>query len=108
MIAKPQLFIELHDGMMSSPTLNRFQNPASICEWTERTVANSVDDVMRITGTVAEIVFVTLLMHPSRFEESLVVVASVDWFAICVVDDQLLDWAIEGQHVFRQLGNSWQ
>lgn len=101
MIAEPPLSAKLDDRMMCGPALNGLQDPSGVSEGTKRTIAHSIHNVVRIARAVAEVVLVAFAMHPCRFEESLIVIAGVNGFAIGVVYYQLLNWAVERLHVFR-------
>lgn len=87
--------VELNDRMMGCPSLDRLQYPPLVSERTERRVSDSIDKVVSISGRVREVVPSLILMDPSSFEESAIVLAGMDRPPISIVDGQLMNVTIE-------------
>lgn len=100
------LALELRNRVVCSPTLDRLQNAVLVCERTKRRIANGVCKVVGVAGGVREVVLALVLVHPGCFKEAAVVLAGVDWLAVCVVDDELLHVAGESVHVVAQFGHA--
>jgi hypothetical protein len=101
------LALELSNRMVCRPALYGFQNAVLVCERSQRRVANSICEVMGVAGRVREVVLALVLVHPRSFKETTIVLAGVDWLAVCVIDDEILHVARESVHVVAQLGHAW-
>jgi hypothetical protein len=95
--------LELGNGMVRRPALDRLQDAILVSERPQRRVTNRIRQVVRVAGRVREVVLAVVLVHPGGLEEAPVVVAGVDRLAVGVVDDQVLHIAGEGVHVVAQL-----
>ena len=88
---------------MRRPSLNRIQYPPSISERTQRRVSDGVAEVVSVTCGVREVILFLILVKPSSFEESTLVVARMDWLPIRIVQERLLNITLEPVHVIGQL-----
>jgi hypothetical protein len=101
------LALELSNRVVRRPALDRLQDAVLVCERPKWRVANRVRKVVSVASRVGEVVFAVVLVHPGSLEEATVVLAGVDWLAVCVVDDKFLHVARESVHVVTKLGHTW-
>jgi hypothetical protein len=60
---------------------------------------------MRISRRVREIVFAVILVHPRCLEEATIMVRGSQWLTLLVENDNVLNNAVEREHVFAQFCN---
>lgn len=75
---QPPAVLELDNGMMRGPAEHGLQDPPGVREGAEGRVPDSVDEVVRVAGRVAEVVPPRALVHPRGLEEAAVVVVGED------------------------------
>ncbi|KAL1954283.1 hypothetical protein VTO42DRAFT_1425 [Malbranchea cinnamomea] len=101
------LALELCDRMMRRPSQDRFQDAACIGERTQGARSRGVNEVVRVSGRVGEVVCAVVLVHPGSLEEAPVMVVCLERLT-CLggQDDQVLHRRSERAHVVVQLGDA--
>ena len=63
-----------HDGLVGGPAYDRFKNATTIGERTCRTLARSVDDVVRVARRIRQVIGVGAPVHPWSLEKTPIVI----------------------------------
>ena len=90
--------------MVVGPALHGFEHNALVSERAIRVVADGVAQIVGISGGVGEVVLAVVFVHPGRFEETFVVVAFQEKFAVFVQNFHLFHFFGEALQVGAEFG----
>ena len=99
MVEEPPFAIILHNTVVGSPADYRSQDLALVGEWSVWAVAYCVAEMMGIACRVALVIFSIIFMHQAGLEETTVIVACCERFAVFVEDDDRLRLLRKLEHV---------